>query len=94
MLALSYFTDAEAPLLLHGISIPASTVSQRLDREADAPGRNPVAASPSQAAAATTTRKSGIFVEARFALALGRPPVYFVRDRQVLPYILPIRWTT
>lgn len=34
------------------------------------------------------TRASSVFVEAGFALALNKPSVYFVRDRQVLPYIL------
>lgn len=34
------------------------------------------------------TRPSSVFVEAGFALALNKPSVYFVRDRQVLPYIL------
>lgn len=33
-------------------------------------------------------RVSSIFVEAGFALALHKPSVYFVRDRQALPYIL------
>lgn len=33
-------------------------------------------------------RASSVFVEAGFALALGKPSVYFVRDRQVLPYML------
>ncbi|MGH3772816.1 MAG: helix-turn-helix domain-containing protein [Pseudonocardiaceae bacterium] len=33
-------------------------------------------------------RASSVFVEAGFALALQKPSVYFVRDRQVLPYIL------
>jgi len=34
------------------------------------------------------TRASSVFVEAGFALALGKPSVYFVPDRRVLPYIL------